>query len=183
VRTILALPVATLVAALLLVACAPKAKPAVPYDLLFIDAMVAHHQGAIAMAQPVELQATHPELKDFARMVVEGQSREIEAMMQWRDQWFPGQPKAPDILAMPGMTRTMLDEAPGHLWMLSGGEFDRMFINMMIPHHEGGITMAKDALAKSNRPEIKDLAQRIIDTQQSEIQMMKRWKSEWAKAR
>jgi hypothetical protein len=50
VRTIIALPVAPLAAALLLVACAPKVKPAVPYDLLFIDAMVAHHQGAVAMA-------------------------------------------------------------------------------------------------------------------------------------
>ncbi len=182
-RTIPALPVAPLAAALLLVACAPRAKPAVPYDLLFIDAMVAHHQGAVAMAQPVELQASHPELKDFARVVAEGQSREIVEMMQWRNQWFPGSPKVPDILAMPGMTRTMLDEAPGHLWMLSGGEFDRMFLNMMIPHHESGIAMAKDALAKSNRPEIKDLAQRIIDTQQREIEIMKRWKSEWAKAR
>ena len=175
---------ALLTAAILLaVACAPKAKPVVPYDLLFIDAMVAHHQGAIAMAQPVVSRALHPELKDFARKVVDDQSREIAMMTQWHDQWFPGRSKTPNILDMPGMTKSMMDISPDHMRKLTGAALDRMFLDMMIFHHEGAVTMAKDALAKSQRPEIKGLAQSIIDAQQGEIEMVNRWKSEWAKAR
>jgi len=176
--------VALLTAAILLaVACAPKAKPAVPYDLMFIDAMVAHHQGAIAMSQSADSNAMHPELKDFARKVVEDQSREIALMKQWRNQWFPGRPKTPSILAMPGMSKTMMDISPDHMGMMSGAAFDRMFVDMMIPHHEGAVTMAKDALAKSQRPEIRTLAQQIIDAQQREIEMMKRWTEEWKAAK
>jgi len=162
--------------------CAPKGKVAVPYDLMFIDAMVAHHQGAIAMARPADTNAMHPELKDFARKVVEDQSREIALMTQWRDQWFPGRPKTTNIYDMPGMTRTMMDISPMHVEKMTGAAFDKMFVDMMIPHHEGAVTMAKDALAKSQRPEIRALAQQIIDAQQREIEMMKRWTEEWKAA-
>ena len=162
-------------------ACAPKVKAAVPYDLVFIDAMVAHHQGAIAMAQPADTNAMHPGLKDFARRVVDDQSREVALMTQWRDQWFPGRPKTPNVMDVPGMAMSMMDISPDHMQRLKGAAFDRMFVDMMVPHHEGAITMARDALARSQRAEIKGLAQSIIDAQQAEIEMMNRWKAEWAK--
>ncbi len=170
-------------AAMLAIACAPRVKVVVPYDLMFIDAMVAHHQGAIAMAQPADSNAMYPELKDFAHKVVDDQSREVALMTQWRDQWFPGRTKTPNILDMPGMSKTMMDISPMHMEKMTGAAFDKMFVDMMIPHHEAAVTMAKDALARSQRPEIRELAQRIIDAQQREIEMMNRWKSEWAKAR
>ena len=169
--------------AMLAIACAPRVKAVVPYDLMFIDAMVAHHQGAIAMAQPADSNAMHPELKDFAHKVVDDQSREVALMTQWRDQWFPGRPKTPNILDMPGMSKTMMDISPMHMEKMTGAAFDKMFVDMMIPHHEGAVTMAKDALAKSQRPEIKTLAQQIIDAQQREIEMMKRWTEEWKAAK
>ena len=164
-------------------ACGPKVKAAAPYDLMFIDAMVVHHQGAVAMAQPADSNAMHPELKAFARKVVEDQSREIALMTQWRDQWFPGRPKAQNIMAMPGMAMSMMDISPDHMEKMTGAAFDRMFVDMMIPHHEGALTMARDALAKSQRPELKKLAQEIIDAQQREIEMMRRWTEEWKAAK
>jgi len=171
------------VAAVLGSACAPKVKAAVPYDLMFIDAMVAHHQGAVAMAQPADSNAMHPELKDFARKVVDDQSREVALMTQWRDQWFPGRPKTLNIMDMPGMAKSMMDISPDHMQKMTGAAFDRMFVDMMIPHHEGAVTMARDALAKSRRPEVKKLAQDVIDAQQREIEMMKRWTEEWKAAK
>ena len=167
-----ALPAA---AAMLVSACGPKVKAAVPYDLMFIDAMVAHHQGAVAMAQPADSNAMHPELKTFARKVVEDQSREIALMTRWRDQWFPGRAKTQNIMELPGMAMSMMDISPDHMQKMTGAAFDRMFVDMMIPHHEGAVTMARDALAKSQRPEVKKLVQEIIDAQQREIEMMKRW--------
>jgi uncharacterized protein (DUF305 family) len=50
---------------------------------------------------------------------------------------------------------------------------------MMIPHHQGAIVMAQDALNKSQRPEIKRLAQNIITSQQREIDQMKQWRTQW----
>jgi len=149
-------------------ACAPKVKATVPYDLMFIDAMVAHHQGAVAMAEPADSNALQPELKAFARKVIADQSREIALMTQWREKWFPGRPKTQNIMEMPGMATSMMDISPDHMQKMTGAAFDKMFVDMMIPHHEGAVTMAKDALAKSQRPEIRELAQRIIDAQQGE---------------
>jgi uncharacterized protein (DUF305 family) len=169
--------------AVLWAGCGPRERAAVPYDLLFIDAMVAHHEGAVAMAEPADSNALHPELAEFARKVIADQSREIAMMKQWRDEWFAGRPKTPGIMGMPGMERSMMDISPDHMRMMKGAAFDRMFVDMMIPHHEGAVTMARDALAKSQRPEIRELAQAIIDAQQAEIEMMNRWKSEWATAR
>lgn len=64
---------------------------------------------------------------------------------------------------------------------LDGGDslYDHRFIDMMIPHHEGAIMMAKDAQQKANRPELKKLAASIIAGQQKEIDQMKQWRSKW----
>lgn len=173
--------VSALFAALMLLAgdCGPRVKPSVPYDLRFIDAMVAHHEGAIEMARPAQTQALHPELKEFALKVIADQSREVEQMKGWREQWYPGQARSTDVYSMPGMTRTMMDISPMHMDKLSGAAFDNMFVEMMIPHHEGAVTLAKDALVKAQHQEIKALAQQVIDAQQTETAMMKRWSEEW----
>ncbi len=66
--------------------------------------------------------------------------------------------------------------APG---MQMNQEFDLMFIDMMIPHHESAIAMAQIALIRGEHPEIRDLAQRIITSQQAEIAQMKAWRDAW----
>ena len=63
----------------------------------------------------------------------------------------------------------------------SGKEFDLMFLDMMTPHHAGATTMAKEALAKAEHPEIKTLAQNIIREQEKEIKQMADWKAKWSK--
>lgn len=57
--------------------------------------------------------------------------------------------------------------------------YDLRFIDMMIPHHEGAILMAKDALEKASKPELKQKAQNIITSQQKEIDEMKKWRAMW----
>lgn len=170
-------------AALLAAACGPRGGTKVPYDLQFIDAMVAHHQGAIDMAGPAESLALRPELKAFARKVVADQSAEVALMNGWREQWYKGRPKLPTIMAMPGMNESMKGMGPGHMRGLSGAAYDLMFVEMMVPHHEGAITMAREALAKAEHAEVKQLAQAIIDVQQAEIEMMGGWLAEWRTAR
>jgi uncharacterized protein (DUF305 family) len=60
-------------------------------------------------------------------------------------------------------------------------EFDLRFLNAMIPHHEGALMMAQDVLDKSQRPEMKQLAENILTSQQQEIAQMKQWRQAWYK--
>ena len=64
------------------------------------------------------------------------------------------------------------------LWS-ADDQCDLRFIEAMIPHHEGALVMAKDAIAKSKRPEIQKLAQEILDSQKAEIEQMQAWRKAW----
>ncbi len=57
--------------------------------------------------------------------------------------------------------------------------FDATFIDSMIRHHEGAIEMARQALEEAEHPEVRELAQEIIDAQQQEIEQMQSWRQEW----
>ena len=67
-----------------------------PFDLAFIDAMIPHHQTAIAMAEAALDRSTHPELAALHAAIIETQQREIEQMLKWRAAWFEaGTPAGP----------------------------------------------------------------------------------------
>ncbi len=57
--------------------------------------------------------------------------------------------------------------------------YDLRFIDSMIPHHQGAVTMGKDLLQKSQRPELQKLARNIIRSQQVEIDRMTQWRHQW----
>ncbi len=61
--------------------------------------------------------------------------------------------------------------------------FDRECIDMMIPHHQGAIRMARAELANGQSPELKELAEAIVDAQANEIDEMNTWRIEWFGAR
>lgn len=71
---------------------------------------------------------------------------------------------------MPGMATPAEIEK---LKALSGPEADIMFLQLMIRHHMGGVSMAKGILERSNRPEVRQLARTIVDGQQAEMDLMK----------
>lgn len=62
---------------------------------------------------------------------------------------------------------------------MTDAPYDAAFIDGMIMHHEGAITMANAALEQAERPEIKALATAIIDAQEAEIGQMKQWRTTW----
>jgi len=153
-----------------------------PYDLQFIDTMMAHHQGAVDMAKPAETKAQHSELKQFARKIVDDQEREIAQMKSWRAQWYAGKAEAMNM-EMNGMMDSMKGMDMNKLNAASGNAFDMMFIDMMTPHHLGAVKMAREALTRAEHPEIKSLSQQIIDAQEKEIAQMNKWKAVWSGAK
>ena len=142
----------------------------VPYDAQFIDSMIAHHEGAIAMAKQALQEAERPEIKTLAEAIVTAQEQEIVQLREWREAWYP------DLPETEGMGMDMGDMEVSND---TNRPFDQRFIEAMIPHHEGAIAMAKDAQQKAEHQEIKDLAQNIITAQEAEIAQMKQWQQEW----
>jgi uncharacterized protein (DUF305 family) len=155
------------------------------YDLRFIDGMKPHHQGAIDMANEAQQKSKRPEIKKLADEIIKAQNQEIAQMKQWRTAWYAkagDKPMAYDA-QMGHMMEMSSDQKKGMMMNMDLGtadkDFDLRFINAMIPHHEGAVTMAQDALKKSQRPEIKKLAQNIITSQNVEINQMKQWRKTW----
>jgi uncharacterized protein (DUF305 family) len=62
-------------------------------------------------------------------------------------------------------------------------EYEMRFIDMMIPHHEGAILMAEHALKHSEKPELKRMAEKMIEAQQKEIDQLRKWRKEWYSAK
>ena len=151
-----------------------------PYDLQFLDTMIAHHRGAVDMAVPCSSKAQHVEIKTLCANIISSQQKEIADMKSWRDKWFAGKEPALNMEMM-GMKDSMKGMDMKMLGSLSGNDFDLAFIKQMIPHHEGAVVMAKDALQKSTKEEIKTLANAIIKAQEAEIKQMKEWQTTWSK--
>jgi uncharacterized protein (DUF305 family) len=155
------------------------------YELRFIDAMIPHHQGAVEMAQAALDKSQRVEIRELSTEIIKAQQQEITQLQQWRQAWYPQASDAP-VSYDPQTGETVpMSQQQMHSMMMHGNlgaadaEFDLQFINAMIPHHEGAVTMAQDALNKSQRPEIRNLAQEIINSQQIEIEQMQQWRQAW----
>ena len=147
------------------------------YDLQFIDTMKRHHQTAVHMAQMAQGKASDAKVKEFARKAVADQTSEIQQLEQWRNQWFPNAPDAHST-QLAGANSMNMDMA--HMQNMTGHAFDMMFVDMMIPHHQGAIEMSREALQRSQRQEINSFAQQVIEKQQKEIAELQAWKKSMA---
>lgn len=161
----------------------PNARPGeanLPFDHRFLDNMIMHHQNAVMMAQNMIVDSQRPELRDLAQRIITAQQREIEQMRQWRLDWYGGagastmQESMMDQMVSGGMNREQMRQMMG-----SNVDFDRMFLQMMIPHHQDAIDMAQQALEQAEHLEIKTLAQGIMTTQQAEIEEMQTYLRDW----
>nr|WP_091673422.1 DUF305 domain-containing protein [Micromonospora auratinigra] len=146
-------------------------------DVMFAQMMVPHHRQAVEMAELAGTRAADPELKALAGRIKDAQAPEIATMTGWLTAWGRPVPSASGGHGMPGMGHgmpgMMSDADLTRLAAASGADFDRQFLTMMIAHHEGALTMAKDELARGLDAEVKALAQRIVTTQQDEIDTMR----------
>jgi uncharacterized protein (DUF305 family) len=140
-----------------------------PFDARFIDGMIVHHEGAVVMAEQALAEASRPELRAMAEAIIAGQANEIAQMQAWREAWYPDL----ELTEWAEMEMGPMEVAPGET------PYEQRFIEAMIPHHEGALVMAQDALAQSEREEIRTLAEAIIIAQEAEIAQMRAWLSEW----
>lgn len=148
-------------------------------DVAFAQDMIPHHSQAIVMAKLATTRANSPEVKALAKQIEAAQDPEITLMTNWLKSWnepitasssnMHGQPAATH-----GGSGMMADDDIMDLMGSTGVAFDRMFLEMMIAHHEGAIKMANVELSAGQYTPAKELATAIIKGQTEEIILMKK---------
>lgn len=139
-------------------------------DVTFARAMIPHHEQAVRMSELAATRASDQQVSQLATQIKSAQGPEIELMQGWLKAW--GQPTAMpghDMGAMGDMPGMMTPEQMTALEGLSGAAFDRQYVDMMIAHHQGAITMAKTEQADGADPAAKELAGKIVADQTAEI--------------
>ncbi|MFI9612727.1 DUF305 domain-containing protein [Streptomyces sp. NPDC052023] len=140
-------------------------------DVDYTRMMIAHHSQALEMTGLVPDRAESSQVKKVAERIQAAQQPEITVMRSWLEEHGKTEEGGGhDHAAMPGMaTEAQLAE----LRAARGKAFDRLFLSLMITHHEGAITMAADVKAQGNNVRIEELADDVIAQQTSEITRMR----------
>jgi len=133
-------------------------------DVVFLQNMIPHHGHAITMSQMARTQASSSQVKDLAARIESEQGAQIQQMSELLTAWG-----APTPATTGGMGATGHGQTPG---MTSSAGFDRLFLQMMIVHHQGAVTMSQTELAQGTNPATRNLAQQIISAQRAEISEM-----------
>ena len=143
-------------------------------DVTFVQGMIPHHRGALAMAQLADGRAEDQRVLELAGRIEAAQQPEIETMTGWLEEWGEPVPDESDM-GMGGMDHGGMDmggmseEDMTALEDASGAEFDRMFLEMMIEHHRGAVDMAETEIDEGSYPDAVALAEDIVESQTAEI--------------
>lgn len=183
-----ALAVGALVGALLARQPAITAASDTSVDAGFARDMAAHHAQAVELAVLARDRSTDEEVRTVALDILLTQQNQIGQMAGWLATWgLPAAASAPPMAWMTGdhghATAGSADAATGHAAMpgwvaredmlrltdATGTEADRLFLQLMIPHHVGGVEMAAYAAERAQRPQVVALAENIVRSQDREL--------------
>lgn len=131
----------------------------------FLENMIPHHQEAVDTSSIVLSQVQDTELKQFTQAVIDAQTKEISQMKSWLRSWYLVE-YTPNSNYEPMMA---------NLSEFKGTEQEKAYVEGMIRHHQGAIEMANKMLTLNPRVEIKQMAQTIISTQESEVKILQAW--------
>ena len=136
-----------------------------------MQSMIAHHAQALEMTTLAAERSARDDLKLMARRIALSQADEIKLMQEWLARRAEAIPEAhaQHDATMPGMlTMAEMNRLAG----AKGGEFDRLFLELMIKHHGGALTMVEELLSHQDAgqdPELRDFASDVDVDQRGEI--------------
>lgn len=148
-------------------------------DVEFTGMMIPHHFQALVLTELVPDRSSDTQVESLASRIHLEQGLEIGTMRGW--QGSNGLPKTDpeasyeEMLADPEMVEMMGMASPeelAELETLSGNEFDVLFLNLMITHHEGAIRMLRDVLLYGQDLNLQQQALDMMSTQQVQIAIM-----------
>lgn len=140
-------------------------------DIYFMRMMIPHHTQALEMVVLAPGRAKHPQVLAIADRIRSAQLPEIAYMRSWlAARNLSIEDPGHDHGTMPGMqARERLDA----LRAATGDAFDRLFVEMMVSHHEGAVKMAVDLMGSGKNDEVEALANNIAAEQRIEISRMR----------
>jgi uncharacterized protein (DUF305 family) len=148
-----------------------------PFELQFIDTLIAHDLDTVDAAQLVATRTQHPELKQLASSMISNRQQEIGQLREWRTRWYEDWSPAIN-LDLPG-ARDGGEIDFEKLDSLKENAFDQEFLREIIPHQQGSVKLAQDVLGRETKAELKTLAENLIKTRESEIAQMQEWVKKW----
>lgn len=134
-------------------------------DARYINAMIAHHRGAMLLAEQAEKNGGRDEIKNLAGEILKNEPKLIEELYQWKELWY-------------GDKRRVVDPVLVNLGN-PGGTFDLRFLNALIAHHEDGIAMTKEIRTKSSREDILNNADAVESFLKNSGEMLSQWREKW----
>ncbi len=150
-------------------------------DVTFAQGMIPHHQQAVEMAV-IALDPTRSagsKVTGLATRIQGAQGPEIELLAGWLTEWAQSvdgmeghSMEGMDIADMAGMEGMMTSEEMTGLEAATGPAFDKLWLDMMVRHHEGAVTMSKTVETDGKAVVVKELARKIIAAQEAEIAEM-----------
>ncbi|QQS20471.1 MAG: DUF305 domain-containing protein [Candidatus Moraniibacteriota bacterium] len=116
-------------------------------DLAYMNAMIAHHRGAMLLAEAAREKTTRVEIRSIAETILREEPKAIEELVRWKKEWYrdPRSVRDPEV--------PQLGEA--------GANFDLRFLNALLAHHQAGIEMTRAIRIRSSRGEILDNADSV----------------------
>lgn len=158
-------------------------------DVAFATDMIQHHAQALSMVDLTADRNLDPEVQQLAEDIREAQGPEIQTMSGWLQDWDEEIPETMrdhvnaghDMEGMGDSMNGMDSDMPG---MMSGDDFDElenasdadfqtMWLEMMVKHHEGAVEMAQDQRQNGQYKPAVDLGGNVVKTQTAEIAKMK----------
>ena len=153
-----------------------------PADVKFMQDMIPHHQQAVEMSALVKDRTNRPEIVDISGRIDSSQADEIKFMREWlteRGEMAPMPAKGHKMGGGHDMHHTMkgmaTPEQMAKLATLEGADFDRMFLELMIPHHEGAVEMVEELHKQPGSafdPVLYEFTNEIVNDQEAEIERM-----------
>lgn len=149
-----------------------------PDDVRFMQGMIPHHEQALEMARLVAERTNNAVVVDIAGRIESSQGDEIELMNGWLSDRGEASPEADGHHSMHmhhQMAGMASPEQMAALADASGTDFDRLFLELMITHHEGALTMVEDLLEQPGAaydPVLFEFTNDINNDQTSEIERM-----------
>lgn len=156
-------------------------------DIAFATGMIPHHAQALSMADMTRGRTLEPEASALVEDILAAQAPEIETMAGWLTDWDQEVPQtmrdhanaghddtdsAEQMQGMDDAAGMMTAEEMTTLENASDGEFQSMWLTMMIEHHQGAITMAETEVGAGQFKPAVELAEAIIAAQEQEIDAM-----------
>lgn len=136
-------------------------------DLRYINAMIAHHRGAMLLAEQASKETQRKEMKDLSAKILTDEPGAISELYAWKKAWYKD-------------TKIVRDPAVSNLGSYDE-KFDLRFLNALIAHHEVGLLMTKDIKLKSSRTEILNNADAVDTFLTTTLKVFKDWRMEWYK--